>query len=118
MTAPASNSRYVVVQIPILDAMGTAKSRYTACPVNGTIVKVLYDVHTAVDGDNVVTPKIAGTAITGGAKTLTTAHTAGTIHVTSPTAANTCKRGDALEVATDGGGTAGQIGTTFVIEQS
>jgi hypothetical protein len=116
MSTPNSNLAYVSVNV-LVEALGTAKSRYVASPVSGTVRKVLFAVDTAVDGDNICTPKIAGTAITGGAKTLTTAHTAGKVQVTTPTAANSVKRGDALEVATDGGGGAGQVNVTFLIEQ-
>jgi hypothetical protein len=101
----------------LVEALGTAKDRYVASPARGTIKAIFIAVDTAVDGDNVITCSIGATAITGGSDTLTTAHVAGTVRTIIPTAANTVQLGQVIKVATDGGGTAGQVRVTFLIEQ-
>lgn len=116
MTAPATNDRYISVTV-LVEALGTAKTRYVASPVSGLIKRIQYAMDVAVDGDNVCTPAIDGTAITGGAKTLTTAHVAGTCVYAEPTAANRVKVNSSISVATDGGGSAGQCRVTITIEQ-
>lgn len=115
MAVPEANRNFVCLDV-LVEALGTAKSRYVGCPVRGTVRRIISAVDVAVDGDNVCTPKINGTEITGGAQTLTTAQTAGLGLVSLPSAANSVKCGDILEIATDGGGTAGQARFTFLIE--
>jgi len=101
-----------------LAAIGTGTpSVYVAAPARGTIKAIFIAVDAAADANCVITCSIGSTAITGGADTLTTSHVAGTIRTLVPTAANTCQLGQALKVASDGGGTSGDITVTFLIEQ-
>ena len=117
MASPVSNNRYISVQV-LVEALGTAKTRYVACPVNGTVKHILSTLDVAVDGDNVLTFAISGTAITGGTVThASSGSAAGEVKAAVPTAANTVKRGQTLSAATDGGGNAGQAQVTFLIEQ-
>lgn len=118
MGYPASNVKTVIVQIP-LGALGTAKTRHVPCPVNGRVRLVMWASDVAVDDTNTLTFAINGTAITGGALTLAALTTvAGMILSAEPTAAYTCKRGENLSVATDGGGTVGDGMALIVIEQA
>lgn len=113
----AVNDRYLALTV-LVEAMGTAKTRYVACPVDGKVKLILSALDVAVDGDNILTAKIAGTAITGGSVThAASGSAAGEIKSAVPTAANSVKRGQALSIDTDGGGTAGQCRVTFLIEQ-
>ena len=117
MGIPTSNDRYISLNV-LLEAVGTAKTRYLHCPVNGSIVYIGCVTDVAVDGDNIVTGAINGTAITGGAFTvLASGSAAGVKNQAVPTAANAVKRGDAISMATDGGGSAGQLMVTVLIEQ-
>lgn len=117
MASPVSNDRYISVEV-LVEALGTAKTRYVACPVNGVVKHILSVLDVAVDGDNVITCGIAGTAITGGSVTHpSSGSAAGEVKAAVPTAANTVKRGQYLSAATDGGGNAGQCRVTFLIEQ-
>lgn len=113
---PVSNRSYVVLNV-LVEALGTAKTRYVPSPVTGTLRSIHASVDVAVDGDNVITSSIDGTAITGGGFTLTTAQTAGKSMSCEPTAANRVKRGQAIGIITDGGGSAGQANFSICIEQ-
>ena len=117
MGVPSKNLAYIAVNVQ-MESIGTAFTRYVAAPAAGVVREIFVAVETAVDADNVLTPQIAGTAITGGAITLTTAHTAGRVVSAQPTAANSVLKGQALGVATDGGGNTGQVNVTFLIEQT
>lgn len=116
MGVPASNVKYVAVSV-LLEGLGTASERFCYCPVSGNVREIGIAVNVAVDANNIVTAKIAGTAITGGAQTLTTSHVAGTVLPLVPTAAYAVRKGQSLSVATDGGGGAGEVQVTFLIEQ-
>jgi hypothetical protein len=85
--------------------------------VDGVYKLISVGVNTAVDANNVITVEKDGTAVTGASITLTTAHTAGAYAHAVPTALNTIKRGQCLEVITDGGGGAGEIEVVLLIEQ-
>lgn len=112
-----TNDRYLALSV-LVEALGTAKDRYVACPVNGTVVLVESVLDVAVDGDNVITCSIMGTAITGGAVThAASGSAAGEVKTARPSAANTIKRGQYIKVATDGGGSAGQARVTLLILQ-
>lgn len=117
MGAPVTNDRYLCVTL-LLESIGTAKTRYVACPVNGKVKAVMSVLDVTVDGDNVITAGIQGTAITGISMThAASGSAAGEVKYAEPTAANTCKRGQYLSATTDGGGTTGQARITFLIEQ-
>ena len=90
---------------------------FCASPCRGTLKEILIAVDTAVDGDNAFSVELDGVAVTGGSKTLTTAHTAGTILALMLSAANTVNKGTAVEAITDGGGTVGKIQVTYLFEQ-
>lgn len=112
---PSVNDRYIVL-CGLLPALGTAKSIYLPCPVNGKVRAMELGVNTAVDANNVVKAQIDGTDITGASITLTTAHVAGTVKTSNATAANSVKRGQAIEIETDGGGGAGEVQVSVLIE--
>lgn len=117
MGIPNSNNKYISVNV-LVEALGTAKTRYVVCPVKGTVRQIFSVLDVAVDGDNVLTAKIEGTAITGGTMTHpSSGSAAGEVKQCTPTAANSVRKGQALSVDTDGGGSAGQCQVTFLIEQ-
>lgn len=117
MASPASNVKFLAVSFA-LPALGTAKTRGVACPVDGYVRQIQYQSDVACDDANVLTGAISGTAITGGTITLGASTTvAGMVQACVPTAAHRCLRGQALTMATDGGGTVGDGVVTFLIEQ-
>ena len=117
MASPTSNVKFIALNVYVA-ALGTGKTRFVACPVDGYVRMIQYASDVAVDGDNIITSAIAGTAITGGGFTLTTANAvAGMIVTAVPTAANRVLRGQAIAVTTDGGGDAGDGLFTLLIEQ-
>lgn len=116
MSQPNSNRSYVVLNV-LVEALGTAKTRYVPSPCTGTVRAIFAQVDVAVDANNVITSSIDGTAITGGTLTLTTAQTAGLGLSCEPTAANRVKRGQGIGIITDGGGNAGQANFSILIEQ-
>ena len=118
MGIPSKNSSYIAVGPVPLIALGTAKTGYFTAPCSGIVREIQYVVDVAVDDDNALTPAIGGTAITGGATTLTTSETAGKVVIKQPTAANTVVKGQQMSLATDGGGTVGEVKATFLIEQT
>ncbi len=85
-----------------------ATSAYTYAPFRGRIVKLGSVAGAAVDSDRLITAKINGTAITGGAVTLTASGSAaGDVHTWVPTALNLVNEDDTIEFLSDGaGGTA------------
>ena len=118
MSVPAVSQRYVSVTL-LMDAIGTPKTRYVVCPCDGKVMQIFSVLDATVDGDNVLTAKIAGTAITGGTIThLASGSAAGEVKACTPTAANTVLKGQALSIDTDGGGTTGQSRVTFSIMQT
>jgi hypothetical protein len=118
MGIPSSNVKYVAVDV-LVEALGTAKTRYVVCPVEGTVREIFSVLDVAVDGDNVLTFGIGGTAITGGTVTHPSSGSAAAeIKTAVPTAANTVLKGQYLSAATDGGGSVGQARVTFLIEQA
>lgn len=112
---PVTNRNYCLVSV-LVEALGTAKTRNVRCPVRGYVRRIEIVADVVTDDNNVITCSIQGTAITGGAGTLTTAHTAGLGLSLVPTAANQVLPGQSLQAATDGGGTVGQCVVTFLIE--
>lgn len=101
--------------------VSTAGSAYVGVPDGGEVIKIITVLHGAITIANAtLTPKINGTAITGGALTIAfTGSAAGTVTTSLPTGANTVQEGDALEIATNGGSTGTQpIDVTFVIRRA
>lgn len=118
MPVPSVSSRYVALTV-LVEALGTAKTRYVVCPVAGEVVQIFSVLDVTVDGDNLLTAKIDGTAITGGTMThASSGSAAGEVKQCTPTAANSVLKGQALSIDTDGGGTTGQARVTFLIEQT
>jgi hypothetical protein len=86
-------------------------------PVAGTITKIYSVINGAITGANtILTPKIAGTAITGGAITIGFSGSAeGDVDSSTPTALNEITAGSAIEIETDGGST-GTVKAVLTIE--
>ena len=116
MANPCSNDRFISLSV-LVEALGTGKSRFVASPVRGRIVRVQYAVDVAVDGDNIMTLELSGVACTDAAKTLTTAHVAGTCLTQEVVNLNEVNVGTPIECITDGGGAVGQVRVTITIEQ-
>lgn len=94
--------------------MSTAGSSFAVAPLRGKIIKVGVVAHAAVTtAPNVLTAKIAGTAIT--LPTWTVTHSgaaAGDIVEVTPSAANEVVAGQNIEFITDGAGS-GTVPCTF-----
>ena len=84
--------------------ISTAGQIYVVSPVAGTITKIYSVINGAIaTANSILTPKIAGTAITGGAITVAfSGSAAGDVDSSTPTAANTITAGQAIEIETDG----------------
>jgi hypothetical protein len=118
MPVPSVSQRYISVEV-LVEALGTAKTRYVVSPVEGKVKQIFSVLDVVVDGDNLLTAKIGGTAITGGTMThASSGSAAGEVKSCVPTAANTVLKGQSLSIDTDGGGTTGQARVTFLIEQT
>lgn len=88
----------------VADSSSTA-SGYTSARFRGKIVKLGVVAGAVVDSDRVITAKINGTSITGGAITLTASGSAvGQVTTAVPTALNNVVEDDTIEFATDGAG--------------
>lgn len=98
--------KYYPLTVEIED-ISTAGQSYVVCPTNGTVAEIYSVINGALDGANaVLTPKIGGTAITGGAITVAySGSAAGDVDSSFPTALNTVTAGQAIEIETDGGST-------------
>lgn len=87
--------------------IGTAGSSYVVCPFAGTVVGLgAVNIAANAGTKSVLTAKINGSSITHPAWEVAVSATAGTASSVVPTAANTVKAGDVLEVASDGGSSA------------
>lgn len=84
--------------------ISTAGQIYVVSPVAGTITKIYSVINGAIaTANSILTPKIAGTAITNGAITVAfSGSAAGDVDSSTPTAANTITAGAAIEIETDG----------------
>lgn len=98
--------------------LANALERCVRMPFDGYLKEVHLAVNIAPDGNNAVTVEANGTAITGLAFALTTADVAGTGRIDKPTTATLYRKGTVLSVVTDGGGSAGEVEVTFVLEQA
>ena len=100
--------------------ISTAGSTFVAVPDGGRVVKILTSIKNAITtADAALTFEIGGTAITGGAITVTqSSSAAGDIDSSVPTAANRVEEGEAIEIISDGGSsTACETVVTFVIRR-
>lgn len=102
-TGSGQSLKKVYLTTSIAD-ISTAGQIYVVSPVAGTISKIYSVINGAIGtADAVLTPKIAGTAITDGAITVAyTSSAAGDVDSSTPTAANTITAGAAIEIETDG----------------
>jgi len=98
-------------------ATGGASQRYVHIGRRGRILKAFVTTNVALTvADVVLAMKIGGTAVTGGGATIDTATSAiGDIDTITPTALAQFSAAQAIEIETDGGATAGDIGVTLVI---
>lgn len=95
----------------------TGKTGATRAPFRGRVTKVGTVIGSVLStADATVTVSIAGTAVTGGAYTVTQSGSAiGNVATASPTGANTCNEDDAITFAQTGSGTAGGFVTHFAV---
>ena len=100
--------------------ISTAGSTFVAVPDGGKIVKILTSIKNAITtADAALSFEIGGTAVTGGAITVTqSGSAAGDVDTATPTAANRVEEGEAIEMITDGGSTGtAKLVVTFVIRR-
>ena len=101
---PPVQNRFITVQI---EDISTAGQKYVVPGFRGKLVKL----HSVINGaiataDATLTPKIAGTAVTGGAITVAyTSSAAGDVDSATPTAANSFTETQAIEIETSGAST-------------
>ena len=95
------NERTVQCHVANISSAGSA---FTVAPCKGTIVKLWSVIHSTISaGDNTVTTKIAGTAITGGSITIANSGSAaGDVDSATPTGANLVYEGQNIEFAYTG----------------
>lgn len=96
----------VTVNAQLAD-LSTASSCFIPCPVDGTLVRAYSTIKNAITvADAIWTIEINGTEATGSSTTVATASSAaGDVDVSTPTALNTVRKGDAIEFVSDGGST-------------
>jgi hypothetical protein len=97
----------------------TGKTGASRLPFRGKLIKVGSTIGSAIStADATVTVSIAGTAVTGGAYTLTqSGSAAGNVFTALPTAANTGNEDDSVTFAVTGSGTAGGHAMHFAVVQ-
>ena len=105
-TEAGQDLKKVYITTSIAD-ISTAGQIYVVSPVAGTISKIYSVINGAIATANaVLTPKIAGTAITDGAITVAfSGSAAGDVDSSTPSALNTITAGAAIEIETDGAST-------------
>ena len=100
--------------------ISTASSTFVAVPDGGKIIKIFTALQGAIGTANgAITFEIGGTAVTGGAITVTqSGSAAGDVDTSEPTAANDVTEDGTIEMITDGGSsTACECVVTFVIRR-
>jgi hypothetical protein len=105
-TSGGQSLKKVYLTTSIAD-ISTAGQIYVVSPVAGTISKIYSVINGAIaTADAVLTPKIAGTAITNGAITVAfSGSAAGDVDSSTPTALNAITAGAAIEIETNGAST-------------
>ena len=95
---------YIPFEIADIGAVGSA---FVVMPFDGILYKILITVDGALAGANtILTSKIGGSAVTGGAVTLAYSGSGGgSVFSATPSAANTFSEGQVIELASDGGAT-------------
>jgi hypothetical protein len=92
----------------IADSAAASSGSYVISPIRGRITKLEVCGVAVVDADRVITTAIgtgAGTAITGGAITMTASGSAaGSVFSAVPTAANNVNEGDVISFLSDAAG--------------
>jgi hypothetical protein len=98
------NDYFLTVEI---NDVSTARIVYTAVPDDGKVIKIQTCIGgTIATSDETITTKINGTAITGGALTITeSGSAAGDVDTVYPTGANSVLEGDYLSAETAGDST-------------
>lgn len=101
---PPLQSKFVTVQI---EDISTAGQKYVAPGFNGRIKNITSVINGAIaTADAVLTTKIGGTAVTGGAITVANASSAaGDVDSATPSAANEFTSTDNIEIETSGAST-------------
>ena len=109
-----SNKIYLTVTMA---DVSTASSVWVTAPVGCKFSKLYSVINGAIaTADAAITTEIGGTAVTGGALTITqSGSAAGDVDSATPTAANTLTAGQALEIITDGAST-NTIIATYTVE--
>lgn len=110
------NRRPITVEIADIS---TAGQKYVVPGFDGKIISVHSVINGAISGaDATLTPKIAGTAVTGGAITVANSSSAaGDVDSSTPTGANTFTSTQALEIETSGASTGTvECVVTFIVE--
>lgn len=111
-------NRYAITAY--MDDISTIGQVYVVAPYAGEIKEIWSVIDGALGTANaVLTPKIGGTAVTGGAITVTQdGSAAGDVDVSYPTAANSVTAGQAIEIETNGASTnTVPVHFTIVIER-
>jgi hypothetical protein len=105
---------YIDLTAHLANVTGTGKA-FIPCPVRGDIVKLKVTRYATIAGaDNIITTKINGTAITGGAITMPHASdAAGDTDEVTPTALNSVEAGDYIEFASGGQADDATVPVTF-----
>ena len=101
---PSLSSRFLTVKIA---DVSTAGQVYVAPGFNGRIKNITTALGGAIGtADAVLTPKISGTAVTGGVVTITqSGSAAGDVDSATPTGANEFTSTDNIEIETNGAST-------------
>lgn len=101
-----NNNSKVFVTSKIAD-ISTASSAWAIAPVAGRITGIWTVINGVIaGGDATITPKMGGSAITGGEITIAySGSAAGDVDSSTPTDGNQVAVGDAIEIASDGGST-------------
>ena len=100
--------------------ISTASSTFVPVPDGGKVIKIITALQGAIGTANAaITFEIGGTAITGGAITVTqSGSAAGDIDTATPTAANAVAEDGTIELITDGASTnPSNLLVTFVIRR-
>ena len=100
--------------------ISTASSTFVAIPDGGKVIKIITALQGAIGTANAaITFEIGGTAITGGAITVTqSGSAAGDIDTATPTAANEVAEDGSIEMITDGASSNTiKLVVTFVIRR-
>lgn len=106
------NRVYLSEHFPDVGAAGA--SHYTYPGFGGTIDKICVVLDSSVSSNTVLTAKIGGTSVTGGAVTLVASGSgAGSVFTATPTALNSFTDAQPIEIETDGAAASGEAHITY-----